>query len=117
MELNSETTSGNSVQQALNLVGKEVTIKDPDNAGKTITGIVQEASFDEETPTIMVGDKKYPITSVVKVAQVDAESEATKQNTENINSIKETLAGLTGNFTNLSETVGTISNKLQEYLN
>ncbi len=117
MELNSETTAGNSVQQALNLVGKEVTIKDPDKEGGIITGVVQEASFDEDTPTIMVGDKKYPITSVVKVAQIDAESEATKQNTENINSIKETLAGLTGNFTNLSETVGTISNKLQEYLN
>ena len=37
MELNSETTAGNSVQQALNLVGKEVTIKDPDKEGGIIT--------------------------------------------------------------------------------
>lgn len=118
MELNTETTAGNSVQQALNLVGKEVTINDPDKEGGIIKGIVTEASFDEETPTIMVNDKKYPITSVVKVAQVtEAQTEAIKQNTENINSIKDTLSGLTDKFSGLSESVGSISVKLQEYLN
>ena len=37
MDIDSEVSSSNAIQQTLSLVGKEVTITDPDNKNKTIT--------------------------------------------------------------------------------
>ena len=63
MTLNSEIT------QTLSLIGKEVTIKDPnDETGKnTITGKVSEASFEEGTGKVKVGDNYYSIANIISV--------------------------------------------------
>ena len=63
MSLNSEIT------QTLSLIGKEVTLKDPeDETGKkTITGKVSEASFEDGTGRVKVGDKYYSIGNIVSV--------------------------------------------------
>ena len=63
MSLNSEIT------QTLSLIGKEVTLKDPeDESGKkTITGKVSEASFEEGTGKVKVGDKYYSIGNIISV--------------------------------------------------
>lgn len=63
MSLNSEIT------QTLSLIGKEVTLKDPeDETGKkTITGKVSEASFEDGTGKVKVGDKYYSIGNIVTV--------------------------------------------------
>jgi len=63
MSMNSEIT------QTLSLIGKEVTLKDPeDETGKkTITGKVSEASFEDGTGKVKVGDKYYSIGNIITV--------------------------------------------------
>ena len=55
MGINSEIT------QTLSLIGKEVTLKDPDDetGKKTITGKVSEASFEDGTGKVKVGGEYY----------------------------------------------------------
>ena len=63
MSLNSEIT------QTLSLIGKEVTLKDPDDESgkKTITGKVSEASFEDGSGRVKVGDKYYSIGNIISV--------------------------------------------------
>ena len=63
MSVNSEIT------QTLSLIGKEVTIKDPDDpAGvKKITGTVTEANFEDGTGKVKVGDNFYSIANILAV--------------------------------------------------
>ncbi|MBO5737858.1 hypothetical protein J6R97_00800 [bacterium] len=63
MSMNSEIT------QTLSLIGKEVTLKDPsDEAGKkTITGKVSEASFEDGTGKVKVGNEYYSIGNIISV--------------------------------------------------
>ena len=63
MSLNSEIT------QTLSLIGKEVTLKDPDDetGKKTITGKVSEASFEDGSGKVKVGDKYYSIGNIISV--------------------------------------------------
>ena len=76
MTLNSEIT------QTLSLIGKEVTIKDPeDETGKsTITGKVSEASFEDGTGKVKVGDSYYSIGNIISVKD-DSISTAVKTGT------------------------------------
>ena len=59
MMMNSE------VSQTLSMIGKEVTLKMPNEEDSsktdTITGKVTEASFDEGCGKVNIGDKPYPI--------------------------------------------------------
>lgn len=73
MSLNSEIT------QTLSLIGKEVTLKDPDDefGKKTITGKVTEASFEEGSGQVKVGDKYYSIGNIIKVKDDTISSETT----------------------------------------
>lgn len=61
MSINSE------ISQTLSLIGKEVTLKDPDDPENTISGIVSEASFEDGTGKVKVGDKYYSIANIVTV--------------------------------------------------
>ena len=63
MSLNSEIT------QTLSLIGKEVTLKDPnDETGKkTITGKVSEASFEDGSGKVKVGNEYYSIGNIISV--------------------------------------------------
>lgn len=63
MSMNSEIT------QTLSLIGKEVTLKDPsDESGKkTITGKVSEASFEDGTGKVKVGNEYYSIGNIISV--------------------------------------------------
>ena len=65
MSLNSEIT------QTLSLIGKEVTIKDPeDETGKkTITGKVTEASFEDGTGKVKVNGEYYSIGNIISVKE------------------------------------------------
>ncbi|MBR2430783.1 hypothetical protein IKB17_04915 [bacterium] len=65
MSLNSEIT------QTLSLIGKEVTIKDPeDETGKkTITGKVSEASFEDGTGKVKVNGEYYSIGNIISVKE------------------------------------------------
>lgn len=73
MALNSEIT------QTLSLIGKEVTLKDPDDetGKKTITGKVSEASFEDGTGKVKVGDTYYSIGNIVSVKDETVSTEIT----------------------------------------
>jgi hypothetical protein len=79
MSANSEIT------QTLSLIGKEVTLKDPDDASgvNKITGKVTEASFEDGTGKIKVGDKYYSIAYILNVKDNTADN--TEINTTDIN--------------------------------
>lgn len=66
-ELNSSITKNNTIMQTLALVGKEVTMVNPDDSTKTITGTVTEASFDSSDSAIVVNGKQYPVSLVQTV--------------------------------------------------
>ena len=73
MSLNSEIT------QTLSLIGKEVTLKDPEDKDgkKTITGKVSEASFEDGSGKVKVGDKYYSIGNIISVKDESISSEVT----------------------------------------
>ena len=64
-----DTTMNAEITQTLSLIGKEVTLKDPDDpAGvKKITGTGSEASFEEGSGQVKVGDKYYSIANILSV--------------------------------------------------
>lgn len=67
MNLNSEIT------QTLSMIGKDVTLKipnenDPKNP-TTVTGKVTEASFEDGTGKIKVGDKYYSIANIISIRE------------------------------------------------
>lgn len=59
------------INQTLSLIGKEVTIKDPeDKSGATkITGKVTEASFEDGTGKVKINDKYYSIANIIAVKE------------------------------------------------
>ena len=63
MTLNSEIT------QTLSLIGKEVTLKDPEDPSGTakITGKISEASFEDGTGRVKVDGKYYSIGQIISV--------------------------------------------------
>lgn len=65
----SDMTVNSEITQTLSLIGKEVTLKDPeDPAGvKTISGTVSEASFEDGTGKVKVGESFYSIANIVTV--------------------------------------------------
>lgn len=72
-EMSKNMATNNSIMQTLSLVGKEVSIANPDdpkNPEKIITGVVSEARFTDEGASIMVNGKEYPISLVKTVKEV-----------------------------------------------
>lgn len=64
-----DMATNSEITQTLSLIGKEVTIKDPDDkSGLTkINGKVEEASFEDGTGQVKVGDKYYSIANIISV--------------------------------------------------
>lgn len=65
MNTNSEIT------QTLSMIGKDVTLKIPDEKDSTkfttVNGVVTEASFEDGTGKIKIGDEYYSIANVVSI--------------------------------------------------
>lgn len=68
-KLNDSMNVNNQIMQASSLIGKEVTIMDPDDNSKRITGIVNSANFSGSQATIVVNGKDYPLGYIITVAQ------------------------------------------------
>ena len=64
-----DMTTSSEITQTLSLIGKDVTLKDPDDptGTKRISGTVTEASFEDGTGQIKVGDKYYSISYILNV--------------------------------------------------
>lgn len=68
-ELKDNIATNNYIMQTLALVGKEVTITDPNNPRQTITGTVTEAGFEYGGSSITINGKQYPLTLVQSVRE------------------------------------------------
>lgn len=80
-ELNNNIATNNYIMQTLALVGKEVTITDPNDFTQTITGIVTEAGFENGGSSIKINGKEYPLALVQSVREPG--TTASENNTEN----------------------------------
>lgn len=63
-----DISKGLSSNQALSLVGKTVTVKNPDDSTKRITGEVTSATSEGSNSTITIKGTEYPASSVVSVS-------------------------------------------------
>lgn len=84
-EMNNNIATNNSIMQTLTLVGKDVTLTDPNNRTKTIKGTVSGAQFDSSGAVLEVNGKTYPISLVQKVSE-HSSSTSNTSNTSNTSS-------------------------------
>lgn len=73
-DMNKNISTNNSIMQTLTLVGKDVTLVNPDDPTKTITGTVSEAKFTSDGADIIVNGKEYPISLVKSVSDSSSSS-------------------------------------------
>ncbi len=67
-KMNKNMSINNQIMQASSLIGKQVSIVDPDDSSKRINGVVEAANFSGSDSTVVVGGKDYPLGYVVKVS-------------------------------------------------
>lgn len=82
-KMNSNMSLNNQIMQASSLIGKEVTITDPNDNTKQIKGTVSSANFGGASPTISVDGKDYPIGYVVTVGNPGATTDNTAADNSN----------------------------------
>ena len=58
----------NQIMQASSLIGKEVSLIDPNDSTKKITGTVSAANFSGSNATVVVDGKDYGLGYIVKVS-------------------------------------------------
>ena len=79
-DMSSNIASSNSASQAMSLVGKSVTLTDPDNKGKTITGTVEASTINGTKSTIKVNGKDYSM-SYLKTVNTSTAAASTSTGT------------------------------------
>lgn len=72
-KLNSSLIASNSLMQSSNLIGKEVTLIDPDDTTKRITGTVTGAVYNGSQAGITVNGKNYPLGLIESIKQPGTE--------------------------------------------
>lgn len=76
-----DNTAMTTEQQAASLVGENVTMQDPKDVKKTITGNVTAATIKGEDSAITVNGTSYPLKYLQKVNQVAAADSSTSTTT------------------------------------
>ena len=67
--MSSNIAANNSVSQAMSLVGKSVTLTDPSDVTKKISGTVTSAEINGRDSAIIVNGKSYPLSALTKVSE------------------------------------------------
>lgn len=67
--MSANIASNNGITQALSLVGKKVTLNDPDKKGNIISGTVSSASINGKDSSIIVNGKTYALSSLKSVSE------------------------------------------------
>ncbi len=68
-----ETIEANSgLTQGMNLIGKEVTLMDPDDPTATISGVVEEAVFYQNGCAVKINGKEYPAGLILSAKEPSA---------------------------------------------
>lgn len=68
--LSSALQQSSSIQQASGMIGKSVTVVDPDNSKNTITGVVKSANITSDGASIEINSVNYPLNLVTKIENV-----------------------------------------------
>lgn len=66
-QLNETIEANSGLTQGMDLIGKEVTLMDPDDPKKTITGVVEEAVFYQNGCAVKVNGKEYPAGLILNI--------------------------------------------------
>lgn len=85
-KLNSNTSTNNQIMQASSLIGKTVTLVDPNDTSKKITGKVTSADFTSSGAAIEVNGKSYALGYVSSISDGSTTSTTTPTNTTTNNS-------------------------------
>lgn len=72
-KLNASLVASNSLMQSSNLIGKEVTLIDPDNTQNRITGVVTGAIYNGSEAGITVNGKNYPLGLIESIKEPGSE--------------------------------------------
>lgn len=123
-KLNTAIGTNNTVMQSLSLIGKEVTLMDPDDPKKTITGVVEEAVFDANGSAIKVNGKDYPIGLVLGIRNgLPAENPATGGTDETAggetsaeSKLAQSIDSFTGSVSKIFDAVEFITKKISQYI-
>ena len=73
-KLNETLTASNSLLQASSLIGKEVTLIDPNNTSQRITGIVEGAIYTGQEAGITINGKNYPLGLIESIKEPGADT-------------------------------------------
>lgn len=68
-KINKAMNNSNQMMQASSLIGKTVTLWDPDNPTEMIEGRVKEAKLSDKGSSILINDKEYPMDSVLSIKE------------------------------------------------
>lgn len=72
-KLNQAVNNSNQIMQASSLIGKTVTLNDPDNPQNTIEGKVTEAKFNGSDAGIVINGKDYSMDSIISIKENQGE--------------------------------------------
>lgn len=109
--LSKEMSQNNMIIQATGLVGKNVTVIDPNDTSKTITGKVDSANFTSSSATVVVGGVEYPLGLVMSVGDNLSTSGISGTPTDN-DTIRKTKLGDLNNISGL--TSGAMTLRVQD---
>lgn len=73
-KLNETLTASNSLLQASSLIGKEVTLIDPNDTSQRITGIVEGAIYTGQEAGITINGKNYPLGLIESIKEPGADT-------------------------------------------
>lgn len=112
-QLNETIAANNGLTQGMDLIGKEVTLMDPDDTTKTITGVVEEAVFYQNGCAVKVNGKEYPaglILSAKVPTTTDTPSTGdTSGTTDETTSTEDTTSSVAENAKNVFSNAATVS--------
>ena len=74
-QLNDAVNSSSQVTQACTLMGEHVTLTDPNDSKKTISGEVTAVTFSNNAAQLVIGDKEYPLNLLIGVESKQTQTE------------------------------------------
>lgn len=73
-KLNKSVSSSNGIMQASSLIGKNVSLSDPNNSKHTISGIVNEARVDSAGASVVINGQPYPLNNLISIKEANVGS-------------------------------------------
>jgi len=68
-KLNKSVAGSNQMMQASSLIGKQVSLTDPDNDEHIISGKVSEAKINAKGATVLVNGQEFPLENILSIKE------------------------------------------------